>query len=143
MASGNVEVTINAVDIEGVRAALMEGRAAVELLRQFVDQGNEQYVPDEDMESLMAEAETFLEHGVEHLPDSLDAAWAEAEAALPEGWAIDGLYRVVARTSLEREWEVIVHEDDWQGDEDNHHGRGPTPAAALRALAAKLREREG
>lgn len=73
--------------------------------------------------------------------DSLDAAWAEAEAALPEGWAIDGLYRVVARTSLEREWEVIVHEDDWQGDEDNHHGRGPTPAAALRALAARLRER--
>lgn len=74
-------------------------------------------------------------------PDlSLDAAWAEAEAALPEGWAIDGLYRVVARTSLDREWEVIVHEDDWQGAEDNHHARGATPAAALRALAAKLSE---
>ena len=73
----------------------------------------------------------------------LGRAWAEAEAALPEGWAIDGLYRVVARTSLEREWEVIVHEDDWQGAEDNHHARGATPTAALRALAAKLREREG
>jgi hypothetical protein len=37
------------------------------LLRQFVDYGNQQYVPDEDMESLMAEAETFLDHGLDAL----------------------------------------------------------------------------
>ena len=72
--------------------------------------------------------------------DSLDSAWAEAEAALPEGWEIDGIYRVVARTSLDREWEVEAHESDWQGAEDSHYARGATPAAALRALAANLRE---
>lgn len=65
--------------------------------------------------------------------DSLDAAWAEAEAALPEGWGIGiqvppggypGGYEVGA--SGDTEWTVQAN--------------GPTPAAALRALAAKLRE---
>ena len=65
-------------------------------------------------------------------PDSLDAAWQEAEAALPEGSRIDdlhevsrGLWRASAPDS--RQWDIF-------------EGYGPTPVAALRALAAKLRE---
>ena len=66
----------------------------------------------------------------------LDAAWAEAEAALPEGWVLQGI------TPSRAEWEALASswtaragdKQDWQA------GAGPTPAAALRALAAKLRE---
>jgi hypothetical protein len=68
-------------------------------------------------------------------PDSLDAAWAEAEAALPEGWEIN-LY-------LDPRAEDITHR---YGVNAGHPQRfaeimvnGPTPAAALRALEAKLR----
>lgn len=71
--------------------------------------------------------------------DSIDAAWAEAEAALPEGWMgpsfaeqTEGTWRAyVSRRPTARRREAppeivtVV---------------GPTPAAALRALAAKLRE---
>lgn len=66
----------------------------------------------------------------------LDAAWAEAEAALPEGWGLS--------VALERE----------DGQATARAGRiafswppevistiGPTPKAALHALAARLRER--
>jgi hypothetical protein len=52
---------------EGYRAAEARHAALGVLLRQFVDYGNQQYVPDEDMESLMAEAETFLDHGLDAL----------------------------------------------------------------------------
>jgi hypothetical protein len=76
-------------------------------------------------------------------PDSLDAAWAEAEAALPEGWAIDGVMRgdpgpwVASSTASV----ISAHiADDWRWAESHHDGYGPTPAAALRDLAAKLRE---
>jgi hypothetical protein len=64
--------------------------------------------------------------------DDLDVAWAEAEAALPEGWAIEGIYG--------------DNRDDWTATAWNEphaeydRGHGPTPVAALRALAAKLRE---
>ena len=72
--------------------------------------------------------------------DSLDAAWAEAEAALPEGWAVDMLKLLSNRTwvawashhVLTRPWE-----------QRNREGVGPTPAAALRALAARLSEGSG
>lgn len=72
--------------------------------------------------------------------DSLDAAWAEAEAALREGWHFEvesgafdasGLYRASA------------HWVDFYGGEPPRSESGDwqaTPAAALRALAAKLRE---
>lgn len=70
--------------------------------------------------------------------DSLDAAWAEAEAALPDGWRIK---------------EVRVHDldDEWGAEAENMTGvgryrwveHGPTPAAALRALTARLREARG
>lgn len=79
----------------------------------------------------------------------LDAAWAEVEAALPEGWSI---------SSLTRSWEFgpfVPHQrsagiwlDDWEvyakgrpqdGEDGLEYGSGPTPAAALLALAAALR----
>ena len=79
---------------------------------------------------------TWNDHG-----DFLDAAWAEAEAALPEGMTFS-LTRAIRPASegtgptyyatASRPWydALIAIQVD-----------GPTPAAALRALAAKLRER--
>ena len=80
----------------------------------------------------------------------LDAAWAEAEAALLEGWVLalnghkDGTALAVARSTAYRAG------DDEAGRLRRQavvrgpfggvaYGEGPTPAAALRALAAKLR----
>jgi hypothetical protein len=65
--------------------------------------------------------------------DSLDAAWAEAEAALPEGWMGPSLAEQT--------------EGNWRAYSARRHSSppeiittvGPTPAAALRALAVKLR----
>jgi hypothetical protein len=77
----------------------------------------------------------------DHLPDSLDAAWAEAEAALP-----DKRWQVQLRGDWEEGWgaayisasgSVDTNTSGWFHDPDDHR----TPAAALRALAAKLRER--
>ena len=72
-------------------------------------------------------------------PAGLDAAWKEAEAALPEGWRVGILpqrldddakmYRVVA---------LVPEHGDPQAWAD-----GPTPAAALRALAARLTAESG
>jgi hypothetical protein len=60
----------------------------------------------------------------------LDAAWAEAEAALPEGWRI-----------LAVSWPT-EHDDEWAasagGEGKITYGKGQTPAAALHALAARL-----
>jgi len=77
MASGNVTVHMT-----GTR----EFRAAISLLRQFVDYGNQQYVADEDMESLMAEAETFLEHGLDASPPvDTEALWTDPHPRTNEG----------------------------------------------------------
>jgi hypothetical protein len=72
--------------------------------------------------------------------DGLDAAWKAAEAALPEGWAIDNLRH------------TAMMDQRWQAEAGSRIGpvvqwnkvrtviaEGPTPAAALRALAAHLR----
>ena len=68
-------------------------------------------------------------------PDSLDAAWAEAEAALPEGWrlCLHGSFGSVAFKAVadSQEWAAVIE------------APALTPAAALRALAAKLREAAG
>lgn len=69
--------------------------------------------------------------------DSLDAAWAEAEAALPEGW-----YMGVQHSNDDRgEYMAIAADMVWLTETltDDYHCYGPTPAAALRALAARLR----
>lgn len=71
----------------------------------------------------------------------LDAAWAEVEAALPEGWAILQLHH------------TAMMDQRWQAEAQSRVGpvvmwnkvrtviaEGLTPAAALRALAAKLPE---
>jgi len=66
-------------------------------------------------------------------PDSLDAAWAEAEAALPEGWQLRGVERQGVK------W--LANADEPRGAAWNvAHAYAETPAAVLRALAAKLRE---
>jgi len=84
-------------------------------------------------------------------PDSLDAAWAEAEAALPEGWQIITLEWAGMITDYLGEpipedgedWRAIADalgkEDDDEAEEIRY-ARGSSPAAALRALAVKLRE---
>ncbi len=70
----------------------------------------------------------------------LDAAWAEAEAALPEGWHLCEmtLHCHAGNGDGERgPWLVEAHDGDrWWSE----CGEGPTPAAALRALTAALDE---
>jgi hypothetical protein len=76
--------------------------------------------------------------------DSLDAAWAEAEAALPEGWPNSdlGVRRLPDGTGYA--WasgylgEPPAYIEIWYPGEE-----AASPAAALRALAAKLREMAG
>lgn len=69
-------------------------------------------------------------------PDNLASAWAEAEAALPEGWRVESLtWRYRAGWDVEV-WSGPGHIARWEMS-----GDGPTPAAALRALAVQLRER--
>jgi hypothetical protein len=69
----------------------------------------------------------------------LDAAWAEAEAALPEGWRL-----AVQRTDEDFDtWAATgVSQAFFDGESDDAYadGQGPTPAAALRALAVALAE---
>jgi hypothetical protein len=79
----------------------------------------------------------------------LGAAWQEAEGALPEGW-------VPLNVSPDEDWavgDVPQDEPNWQAstcslaffngetDADAHmaYGKGPSPSAALRALAAALK----
>ena len=80
--------------------------------------------------------------------DSLDAAWAEAEAALPEGWTLGGVQRSNQRGQTKRQAYISTA---WGGilagqtavlatPRGRRIAYGDTPAAALRALAAKLRE---
>ena len=74
-----------------------------------------------------------------HAKDSLDAAWTEAEAALPEGW------RFGVSPYHPNGWQAFAY-DIYQvpeyGQTDHSTGAiyGPTPTLALRALTARLRE---
>lgn len=76
--------------------------------------------------------------------DSLDAAWQRAEAALPEGWVVDGVRRLYdeghdGRRFVARAVQPIPDEDNPEGNSMALViGNGPTPAAALNALAEKL-----
>lgn len=69
----------------------------------------------------------------------LDAAWAAAEAALPEGWRL-----TLGRSDDDyATWSAIaVSPAFFEGEIAGGwiSGEGPTPAAALLALAARLRE---
>ncbi len=81
--------------------------------------------------------------------DSLDAAWQEAEAALPEGWVVEGTRRVLmAGLPKMQRWGATAcpltpKGRNWRGIYETQYADGPTPAAALRALAAVLLERAG
>lgn len=68
----------------------------------------------------------------------LDRAWAEAEAALPEGWAVNLLWGTIT----EERWAVSAGPFPSVPEHAALHqvAGGPNPAAALRALAVKLRE---
>jgi len=86
------------------------------------------------------DSEEAREPWPDHLPDSLDAAWAEAEEALPG-------YGGVSVRRREDEWVERSGEEYvaalWSDGRAWDECFGPTPAAALRALAAKLREAQG
>lgn len=69
--------------------------------------------------------------------DGLEAAWAAAEAALPEGWVIWDVRRHERRGRPD-EWEVYA--SPRMGGRPGAHGAGLDPAAALRALAERLRD---
>ncbi len=66
---------------------------------------------------------------------SLDSAWAEAEAALPEGWMLGVLAR--GRQCLAEAW---ADDESYASGDAGAEAYASTPVAALRALAAKLRE---
>jgi hypothetical protein len=66
-----------------------------------------------------------------HIDDSLDAALADAVTALPPGGAIELL------GPLGGKWVAAVRGDHWM---PGRSAGGDTPALALRALTAKLRE---
>ncbi len=102
-------------------------------------------------------------HGIVVASDSLDAAWPEAEAALPEGWTLE--IRQVREFRVLRPYNVVTGQPgetiealigysatatNLRTPDDGSMGGGQyqtvgamadTPVAALRALVAKLRER--
>lgn len=87
-----------------------------------------------------------------HEGDSLDAAWRDAEEALPEWLPPDSNYATDWTLSLERDVDPPYYRaratDRTRAMEDAHYfgvlsDWQDTPAAALRALAARLRERAG
>lgn len=65
--------------------------------------------------------------------DGLDAAWKAAEAALPEGWSFE---TGNAQVNSSGRYAVTVY----SLSEYQFSTYGPTPAAALQALAARLSE---
>lgn len=83
--------------------------------------------------------------------DHLGSAWAEAVMALPEGWEILDLTRVndlshcCSYCYAERTWTAMAGKVPANMDAEEvtgaEYATGPTPAAALRALASKLRDR--
>lgn len=78
-------------------------------------------------------ADALIAELVDALPDSLDAAWAEAEAALPEGSHVDDLHERTPGL-----WRASAPDGKNWG---TFEGYSDSPAAALHALAEKLRER--
>lgn len=62
-------------------------------------------------------------------------AWERAEKACPEGWHLNQVCAPLR--SAPSQWAVIAAPDDWTGP-DSVFAYGPTPTAALTALAEKL-----
>ena len=129
--------TITAVQALGVALSIPAGTmtmgecqdAAPAMLEHLQAMGFD--IVQRDMARALAESEERAELG---------DAWAAAEAALPEGFSFYGgasiegyLFRAV-RGSAPTESELRYS--------PTYNGSGPTPAAALRALAAALSEPE-
>lgn len=72
-------------------------------------------------------------------PDSLDAAWAEAEAALPEGVAFTLTRAATPSDGRPTAYYATADPIYSSAIRSKMQISGPTPAAALRALAARLR----
>jgi hypothetical protein len=104
------------------------------------------------IEGVCAMCRAALEARSSSAPAELDAAWKEAEEALPEGWWIHALhawsfddmaYRAEAATAGSHFWAGKSKREKVAGTRTyapgpNMAAYGPTPAAALRALAARL-----
>ena len=73
-------------------------------------------------------------------PDSLDAAWAAAMAALPDGWCDLMVYHFDTSPKGHNEPAQYGAKSTDPDSGTDVYGYGPTPAAALRALAARLEE---
>ena len=65
---------------------------------------------------------------------ALSQAWTSAEAALPLGWRVSGLYR------FEDAWIGLA---EGSAFDDNVSGAGQYAEQALRRLSDQLRERRG
>jgi hypothetical protein len=70
---------------------------------------------------------------------NLGLAWAEAEAALPEKGRMIGVRMLPGDAG----WMAEAQTNPFATPYREYRDHGLTPAAALRALAAKLRERAG
>jgi hypothetical protein len=113
--------------------------AAENVHRAFCEPDHEMVGPwDRDM----ADALRRNGYALIRSPDSLDAAWVAAEAALPEGWVLDRLWDRLWDREVRAQWTARAVDG---GLYTAFIESEPclTPAAALRALAAKLRERTG
>lgn len=89
--------------------------------------------PEHDVAAVLA-ADPTLERAIE-----LGLAWREAEEALPEGYfpSVDPSY-----VEDPEPWMAVgaTRNDGGMTHILDHWGHGPTPAAALRNLAERLRE---
>jgi hypothetical protein len=65
---------------------------------------------------------------------ALSQAWTSAEASLPLGWCLSGLYR------FEELWVALA---EGEGFDDYARGSGGYAEEALRRLSDRLRERRG
>jgi hypothetical protein len=116
----------------GVGAGIAKMRRAVEALHDRYEEtgmmtGHSAAWDMKDLLRLAATAPTP--------PDGLDAAWREAEAALPEGWWIEKVYLRERGTYLET-YSAWARRPDSDG---GLRGDGATPTAALRSLADAFR----
>ena len=129
------------------------GRALVERLRIITYdsrgylEGYSRLAHDPDGRIILAILAIEAEAG------ALDVAWAAVLAALPEGWTVFGLQDPLGRGDWQATAASVMPEKLGPCEccgQDRHATKreyvfasGPTPVAALLALAAKLKERTG
>ena len=70
---------------------------------------------------------------------AIGQAWVAVEAALPEGWSVFGVRMFNMVRAAER-YRATAYSDDHNAG--RYDGYGPTPEAALLALAAALTDQE-